>query len=167
MGEKVEISMVQMLSLLKEGYSFADMQGIDPDKLEPVYALAYQYYNSDSIEDAAKLFRGLCLYQPSEQKYFMGLAACEQKLKHYTQAADLYSVCCVLSGLKDPQPMYYAAVCLLKAGKRDEAITALQSLSIMGREGDKAEQDAEFLHKGKELLAILGASEQADSAAQN
>lgn len=148
MSDQVEVSIIQALSLLNQGYSFADIKGVTPEQMEAVYALAYQYYNTESLDAAANLFRGLCLFEPSEPKYFMGLAACEQKRKNFTHAADLYSVCCVLTGLKDPKPMYYAAVCLLKAGKRDEAITALQSLSLM-------DADAEFVHKGQELLDIL------------
>ncbi len=155
MTEKVEISMLECLAMLNNGYSFADMQGITPEQMETVYALAYQYYNAQNYEQAVKLFNGLCLFDPSEQKYFTGLAACEQALKNYEHAANLYSVSAVLSGLKDPEPMYYAAVCLLKAGRRDDAITTLKSLSEMGREGKDKEHDQSFMQKGQELLKVL------------
>ncbi len=155
MTDKVEVSMLEVLGLLKEGYTFADMQGVEPQQLEALYALGYQYYNAQNYEDAAKVFQGLCLYEPTEERFFMGLAACEQSLKHYERAADIYSVCCVLSGLTDPKPMYYAALCLLKANRQADAVTALQSLEIMGRDGKFKQQDDEFLTKGRELLALL------------
>ena len=57
-------------------------------------------------------------YDYNEIKYFMGLGGCEQALGNYKKAADIYSLASVVSGLVDPEPMYYAAVCLLKAGEK-------------------------------------------------
>lgn len=155
MSEKVEVSMLEALGLLGQGYSLADLAGVKPEQMEALYALAYQYYNAENFEDAANIFKGLCLYDSSDERFFMGLAGCQQSLKQYKAAADTYSVCCVLSGLKDPKPMYYAALCLLKDGRRDDAVTALKSLEIMGREGEFAEEDQLFMQKGSQLLKIL------------
>lgn len=155
MSEKVEVSALEALSLLGKGYSLADLAGVRPEQMEALYALAYQYYNAGNFEDAANIFKGLCLYDAADERFFMGLAACQQSLKQYRAAADTYSVCCVLSGLKDPKPMYYAALCLLKDGRKDDAVVALQSLAIMGREGGAAQEDELFLQKGRDLLKIL------------
>lgn len=152
-NDATEISMLEAVGMLANGYSLAELKGIDLQKLEALYALAYQYYQAQNYQDAKNIFQALCLFEPSEQKYFMGLASCEQGLKNYSKAADVYSVCCVLSGLKDPKPMYYAGVCLLKAGRKEDAKVAFQSLEIMGREGKS--EDQEFILKGKQLLAVL------------
>lgn len=167
MTDKVQVSAVEMLSLLSEGYTLSDLAGLQPEQMENLYALAYQYYNADNYEDARNIFRALCLYDPSEEKYFMGLAASEQGLGNYQQASDLYATAAVLSGLKDPQPMYYAAVCLLKAGKKDEAILALRSLELMGREGKHAKQDESFLRKGRTLLQALSPADATATASAN
>ena len=68
MTDKVEVSMLEVLGLLKEGYTFADMQGVEPQQLEALYALGYQYYNAQNYEDAARVFQGLCLYEPTEER---------------------------------------------------------------------------------------------------
>ncbi|MBO8416307.1 MAG: SycD/LcrH family type III secretion system chaperone [Proteobacteria bacterium] len=155
MSEKVEVSVLEALSLLGEGYSLADLAGVKPEQMEALYALAYQYYNAENFEDAANIFKALCLYDPSDERFFMGLAACQQSLKQYKIAADTYSVCSVLSGLKDPKPMYFAALCLLKDGRRDEAVVALKSLEIMGRDGEFADEDHNYMNKGAQLLQVL------------
>ncbi len=154
---KQEVSMLEALTLLNKGYSIADLAGVTPDQMDVLYALAYKYYNAESYTEARNIFKALCLYDSTEQKYFMGLAASEQGLHNYDKAAQFYSVCCVLSGLKDPKPMYYAALCLLRAGKKDDAMAALESMSIMGRAGDKAAEDDKFKEKGSKLLETLRA----------
>lgn len=155
MSEKVEVPMIEALALLNKGYTIADLKGVTPEQMEALYALGYQYYNSDDYENAGNIFKALCLFDPSDERYAMGYAACLQELKEYRRAADMYSLCCVLSGLKDPKPMYYAALCLLKAGERDNAVVALQSLEVMGREGKDAAQDQAFKEKGAQLLKVL------------
>ena len=59
----------------------------------------------------------------------------------------------VLFGLKDPKPMYYAAICLLKSGKKDDAIAALESIEIMGR--DENSEDRKFKQQALSLKNIL------------
>ncbi len=155
MSEKTQVSVLEAVALLGKGYTLADLAGITPEQLDVLYAVAYQYYVAKNYKDALSIFRALCLYDAGEQKYFMGLAGCQQGLKKYNEAADSYSMCCVLSGLKDPKPMYYAAVCLLKADRRDDAVVALRSLEIMGRDGKYKEQDDAFIAKGRDLYEIL------------
>ena len=151
--EKHQFTATELVALFGQGCSVADLAGVDKKHLEALYALAYQLYQSKNFDDAASIFRALCLYDYNEIKYFMGLGGCEQALGNYKKAADIYSLASVVSDLVDPEPMYYAAVCLLKAGEKENAVAALESLSIMGKEGDA--KDDTFKNKGAALLKIV------------
>lgn len=140
-------------SLIESGYTIADLMGITEDQMEALYSVAYQNFVTKNYEDAAKVFKVLVLYDQTEQKYTMGLAATLQELGQYEKAADIYATACVQSGLKDPEPMYFSGICLLKAGKRSEAIAAFQSLDSMGRDGNT--NDERFKTKGKNLLKVI------------
>lgn len=138
---------------IEHGYTVADLVGITPEQMEALYSLAYQNYVTRNFEDALKVFKVLVLYDQGERKYTMGLAATYQELGEYEKAANVYSIACVQSGLIDPEPMYFAAICMLKAGKRDDAIVALKSMDVMGRK-DNA-NDVKFKNKGLNLLKVI------------
>jgi type III secretion system low calcium response chaperone LcrH/SycD len=140
-------------SLIDSGYTIADLMGITEEQMEALYSLAYQNYVTKNYEDALKVFRVLVLYDQTEQKFTMGLAATYQELGQYEKAAEIYATSCVQSGLKDPEPMYFSGICLLKAGKRSDAIAAFKSLDSMGREGNA--NDDRFKAKGKNLLKVI------------
>ena len=129
------------------------LAGITDEQLESLYALAYQNYAVKSYLDAKNIFRALCLYDHTQQRFYMGLAASQQGLGEYADAAQSYSFACFISGLKDPKPMYYAAICLLKSGKKDDAIAALESIEIMGR--DENSEDRKFKQQALSLKNIL------------
>lgn len=155
MAEKVQVSLIELMALLSKGYSTADLKGIDREHLDALYALAYQHYNADNFNDAANIFRVLNLCEPNNEDYLMGLASCEYGLKNYDQAAELYMLCCAASGLINPKPVYFAALSALKLGKRDDAIAALESMEVMGREGEN--EDLKYKQKAEQLLKVLKA----------
>lgn len=153
MSDKVQIPLMEVAALLTRGYSLAELKGIDKQHLDALYALAYQHYNADNYQDASNIFKVLCLCEPANEDYAFGLASCEQGLKHYDQAAELYAMACTISGLTDPKPMYFAAICLLKQGKQEGALAALESIEVMGREGET--EDVLYKTKATELLKVL------------
>lgn len=149
----LEKEVKEAVALLAKGYNLADLSGLSEEHMEALYALAYQYYEADNFQDAKNIFTSLCLYDTNNEKYYMGLAATLHSLGEYKNAADMYSVACVLSGLLNPEPMYFASICLLKNNQKEDAIVALESIDIMGREGNKL--DISFKEKAKNLLSIL------------
>ena len=79
------------VALLKSGGAIADVAGITDEQLESLYALAYQNYAVKSYLDAKNIFRALCLYDHTQQRFYMGLAASQQGLGEYADAAQSYS----------------------------------------------------------------------------
>lgn len=148
-----EMKMLDVLAMFSQGYTLADFAGLKSEHLEALYALGYQLYNAQNYEDALKVFEALRLYDHTQTRFHMGAGACLQALERYQQAVEVYSVAALSTGLADPAPIYYGAVCLLKSGKKEEAMGALESLVIMGRKGNA--KDDKIKQKGANLLALL------------
>lgn len=148
-----QVNYKEVIALLNKGYTLANLAGLTDEQMEALYALGYQYYQVGNYKDAKNIFTALCLYDCHEPKYFMGLGGCLQGLGEYKNAADTYSVACTITGLIDPEPMYFAAICLLKNNDKDNAMVALQSIALMGRKDNK--NDELFKKKAQDLLSVL------------
>ena len=151
--EKIEVTLTEAAALLSKGNTISDLAGVSQEHMEALYALGYQFYNAQNYDDALNVFKALCVYDTTEGKYFMGMAGCLQELGQFKLAAESYGMACAVEGLVNPEPIYYAAICLLKCNEKDNAIAALESVSIMGREGN--EHDAEYIEKCNTLLEVL------------
>lgn len=155
MVDKIQVSLIEVMALLSKGYSTGELKGVDQEHLDALYALAYQHYNADNFTDAANIFKVLNLCDPNNEDYLMGLASCEYGLKNYEQSAELYMLSSALSGFVNPKPVYFAALSALKLGKKDDAIAALESMAVMGREGEI--EDLRYKQKAVELIKVLKA----------
>ncbi len=139
--------------LLVKGASVGDLLGFTPEKIEMLYAVAYSLYNSGKYEQALKLFRGLCLYESTDVRFWMGMGGCQDNLKKYEEAARSYVMGSAMSGFDDPEPLYYAALCFLKDGKKSQAIEVFESIAMTGREGNA--HDLDFKERSKKLLETI------------
>ncbi|HAR80610.1 MAG TPA: CesD/SycD/LcrH family type III secretion system chaperone [Succinivibrionaceae bacterium] len=151
MAEKEAVK--SLVGLLEKGATLGDLVGLDKDKLEVMYAYAYNLYSSGQYAQAEKLFRALVVYDGSVTKYWVGLAACRENQKEFAEAAELYAMGATMGGLDDPEPMYYSALCRLKADQKENAIAALRFIDLMGN--DKKPHDLQFKVKAKALLETL------------
>ena len=138
---------------VESGATMAEIFNISKDTLESGYAYAYQLYQAGNYEDAEKLFRGLTLYSNRDARLWMGLAGCLQARNAYSDAIDAYTMAGVVSSLKDPAPFYYACLCYIKMGDRENAIAGLKGALTIGDENDPAHKT--FHDRMKGLLASL------------
>ncbi|WP_295354365.1 SycD/LcrH family type III secretion system chaperone [Succinivibrio sp.] len=139
--------------LIEKGSSLGDLVGLDSDKLEVMYAYAYNLYSSGQYADSEKIFRALVVYDGSITKYWVGLAACRENQKAFQEAAELYAMGATMGGLQDPEPMYYSALCRLKADQKENAIAALEFIDLMGK--GNSPHDLQIKAKAKALLETL------------
>jgi len=133
----------------------ADAAGVPQQQLEALYALGHSLYTAGSYKDAVTIFQGLCLYDYGDSRFWTGLGASLQGDGQFEKAIDVYSMAAMTTGLADPSPIYYAAQCCLKLNKVEEAIAALEGLTVMGAEG-RADHAA-IKAKGAGLLEALKA----------
>lgn len=150
------LTMAEALAMLNKGMSLAELKGVSEEQLEALYAIALQHYNAENYDDAIPLFKMLALYNSNEPKYFMGLAACHQELGNYELAVETYGSAALMCALTDPRPFYFAALCLLKLQRKDDAITTLESLAITASTEHPDAQ--EYIDKAAKLLQMLKAT---------
>lgn len=121
----------QLVSLMMRGESMAKLIGMDPDALEGLYALAHNLYGSGNYKDAETVFRALCLYDTNDWRFWFGLGGCRQALDQLQPAFEAYQMASVATAMKNPEPLFYAVKCLLKMGRREDAIAGLQGILSM------------------------------------
>ena len=137
----------------RRGATVAQITGTSPETLEQLYALAHNLYGSQSFADAETLFRALCLYNPHEPKYWMGLGGSRQAQGRFEGASDAYQMAALTTGLSDPEPLFFAARCLLKMNKKAEAVEGLEGLLGIG--DDANPRHADVHRRAESLLALL------------
>ena len=112
--------------------TLADVFNISKDTLESGYAYAYNLYKAGNYKDAESMFRGLCMYDGDDPRYWMGLAGCLQAREAWQQAIDTYGMAGVAGGLKDPAPFYYGGLCYLKLGDGENAAASFRAALGLG-----------------------------------
>lgn len=99
---------------------------LSPDSLEALYAMAYELYRNGKHSDAKDFFRFLTLINSFERKYWMGLGACYQMLKHYPEAIECYSAAAIQDPM-DPYVHMHAADSYFLMNNLEKAREALES----------------------------------------
>ncbi len=142
-------------NLLAKGGTVADALEIDLDKLETLYALAYNHYTAGNYDDAMVLFQALSMYNHNDHRFWMGLAGTRQATGDLKGAIDAYSMAAMAETMRNPEPIVYGAICYMKLGDVENAKAALEGALALGGDEPKhvaARQKAEVL-----LDAINGA----------
>ena len=140
-----------MYNVIQNGKTLSQLKGLDDEHMEAVYAAAYQAYNSGHHDQALKIFQFLCQFDHLEKKYWMGLGACRQMLKQYSEAIDAYTFAMMLDS-DDPRPPLQAADCHIALGNKEAAISGLTAASLWA--GDN-EQYRAIKQRAEALLEIL------------
>lgn len=102
-------------SFLNEGGTFAMLKGIAAQELEQLYSMGFGLYQSGKLEEAQTVFKGLCVLNHYDSRFFLGLGACRQALQDYDLAIQSY-VYGALVDIKEPRFPFHAAECHLQTG---------------------------------------------------
>jgi type III secretion system low calcium response chaperone LcrH/SycD len=104
--------------------------------LEGIYAQAYRLYNTGKYIEATQMFRVLILFDATEAKYHLGMAACFHMLKEYNHAIQAYMMCSMVDP-GNPLPYYHSSDCFIQM---KDYLSARVSLEMaIARAGDKPE----------------------------
>ena len=115
-----------MAEFFGKGGAFKDLKGMSDEAMEAIYSVAYNLYQGGKYEEAQKVFQFLCFYDHFNRKYFMGLGACQQMMKQYEQAIEIFSFVTVLDS-DDPRPLIYVGDCYIAMGEKDNARYAYET----------------------------------------
>ena len=140
--------------LVNDYATLGELKGISHDELEAVYSLGFNYYKTGRIDDAAKIFQFLVLFDHLNPKYWLGVGAIQQIKKDYDGAVASYGYASFLD-LSNPKPQYHAAECFLAKGDKTAAASAVCALEHYCP-GENTELGREYRAKAKELRKAIG-----------
>lgn len=152
-GEGVKSNIVDdateiMTTILQTGKIPTEALGFSKERIDATYSQAYRLYNTGKYADASYLFRLLVFLNPTDPKYYLGLAACFHMLKEYSAAAQVYMACAVID-IDSPIPHFHASDCYIQMRDRASALLVLE-LAVK-RAGEKPEYQ---ILKQRALLTI-------------
>ncbi len=150
---QAEAAVDAMWQAIAGGARIADVLGISKETLEAGYAYGYNLYSAGNFQDAAVMFRGLCIYDPDDPRYWMGLGGCLQACGNYDKAIDVYGMAGVAGAMQDPAPFYHGGICCLKKGDAEGARVSLETALTLGKESNPAHKACHEKIRG--LLASL------------
>lgn len=99
---------------------------VSETQAEAVYLLAFEAYQKGDYAKATTLFGGLVLARKNDFKYWLGLGASHQMLKHYSKALNAYEIAKKIDP-EHPMTYFHTAECLWSQNKPGEALKALRS----------------------------------------
>lgn len=99
---------------------------IDDKQAEAIYLLAFELYQKGDYAKATTLFGGLVLSRKNEFKYWLGLGASHQMLKHYHKALNAYQFAQQIDP-EHPMAFFHSAECLWNQNKAKEALESLKN----------------------------------------
>lgn len=99
---------------------------ISNERAETVYLLAFELYQKGEYAKAATLFGGLVLARRNDFRFWMGLGASHQMLKHYNKAINAYQFA-LQSKPEHPMAYFHTAECLWNQNKSKEALELLNT----------------------------------------
>ncbi|EIV8642934.1 SycD/LcrH family type III secretion system chaperone VcrH [Vibrio parahaemolyticus] len=120
----------ELLSFLEEGGTLKMLHDVSADTIEHIYAVGYNFFQSEKIEQAAKVFQLLSMLDHYQPRFFIGLGAARQELGEYLQAIDAYSYAALVD-INDPRPPFHSAECHLKLEQLTEAESGFYSAKEM------------------------------------
>lgn len=136
----------RMVGLVRGELLPKDVQGIDDEQMEQIYALAYNALQAGRTDEAEKLFQFLCENDFTVSRYWLGLGACRFMMERPGSAAQAYSMAAVAAP-EDPRPVLRAADCWLAMGEVTVTLALLeQGIALcVGDEHDERHAQATAL----------------------
>lgn len=133
-GEEV-IGMVEtVMDHLAHGGSLKDFMKMGREQMEAIYAVGYNHMTAHKYDQAADLFRFLCLNDHTEPRWYYALGVARQKKGDFAHAVEAYAMATLLD-IHDPQPQAQAGYCLMALDKLPEAQNAFEGAIIACGDG--------------------------------
>jgi|GEM_PF-1258360 len=151
------------LTEIMKGKTIAQIQGFDEGHLEALYTIGESRLHAGEIADAASLFQLLILLDPTIAKHYTAFGACQQMLKKYEYALDLYAIA-QTQDMSDPRIPLNAAMCCVYLDRLADALSMVnRALSIcqhaMTKVRDQHQSLAEWQRlalKAQQLIKLVG-----------
>lgn len=124
--EKVEDHGRMLEDYLAQGGSLGELFGVEPEKLDALYAYACQRYDAGDIEGARQIYLLLVGVDTNRFEYWLALGISLQQLRRHDEAIFCFSRSAVLR-LADPRSSYLAGLSFQVLGEKERALMAYSS----------------------------------------
>ncbi|MCF7729835.1 MAG: SycD/LcrH family type III secretion system chaperone [Chthoniobacterales bacterium] len=119
----------KVYSVFKNGTPLYKVCGISKQKMENLYAAAYNLYSAEKYQEAGKIFQIITLYNYTDKKSWLGAAGSAEMLKKYDKAILAYVIAARLDKF-DPVPILHAFDCHLALKNYPEALRCLETVIL-------------------------------------
>ena len=137
--------------LFEEGTSLGAIKGFTVDEIEAAYHMAYGLYQQRRYDEAVKLFQYFSVYEHTDRRFWMGWAACLQKLKKHELAIKAYGVATMLD-VGQPDAPFHAAECYIAMRDWDKAKQSLETVLVIA-EGE--EDHVAYAERATNLMELV------------
>ena len=111
---------------LSEGKQLKDVYQLSDDYMNGTYNDAKEKLAEDDFNGAKEIFLNLCLFNPTEPKYWGGLGKCFEGLKLYNEAVEVYKMLTLVTRGAEPLPYLCIGYCYLKLNDKKNALEVLE-----------------------------------------
>ena len=146
-------------NLFEEGASLGTIKGFTVDEVEAAYHMAYGLYQQRRFDEALKLFQYFSMYEHTDRRFWMGWAACLQKLKRHDPAIKAYGVATMLD-VGQPDAPFHAAECYIAMRDWVKAKQSLETVLLIA-EGEEAHLI--YAERANNLIELVVNKQEEDS----
>jgi len=114
---------LQAIQDVMKGKPVYEVAGWTTEQINAVYTNAYHLYKAGSYEEAIKIFRPLLVMDSTDNRIWMGFAACAQMLRQFDEALKGYGYASLLDP-ENPKPFFHAMECHIALKNYAEAKVA-------------------------------------------
>lgn len=159
-----------ILTHILDGRTIAQIQGLNEAHLNAIYSVAESRMHSGEVEEAASLFQLLIILDPTIARHYTAFGACQQMLKKYEYALEMYAIAQV-QDMSDPRVPQNAAMCCVFLNRFSQARgmanrslsmceTALIELEQSGKVQSAQRSELERLaEKSRQLIQLISIRE--------
>jgi type III secretion system low calcium response chaperone LcrH/SycD len=144
---------LQAIQDVMKGKPVYEVAGWTTEQINAVYTNAYHLYKAGSYEEAMKIFRPLLVMDSTDNRIWMGFAACAQMLRQFDEALKGYGYASLLDP-ENPKPFFHAMECHIALKNYAEAKVAGDY--VVGVAAGKPEHE-KMLARTKLLLKAIEA----------
>lgn len=128
---------------LAQSVDVFDPTSLNGPALEAIYAVAYGFLDIERVDDALRAFRVMVRFAPTDERGWLGLGACHERLGQEDISSELYGAGSVVAEPPSPRCLVALARIAREAGERVAALEHIErALSLCDAVGDDSLAEA-------------------------
>lgn len=121
-------------AILSGQSTLQELKGVTDAQLEAVYSIGFNHYQADQFAEAIPIFSWLCMFNPFQPKFWMGLGAALQMNKSFEEAINAYGFATMTGDSQDPEPYFRIGEACISLGRKQEALAAFADVERYSRD---------------------------------